>query len=400
VPQPRSAGVGGLGRWLAPALSVIGLVLVAVVTFNLLNGQVPFVGGSTGNGNGNGNGNGDGGTTETPAPSNVVVVPPEVITFKGSLLYAKAGNIWVQSGKDAHQLTTGGQDSMPSWSPDGTMVYFVRTVDDTGRWPSQGIVRDYQLTVPSVMRIKADGSGKAEMVVSGKVTQNGRKWQSWIREPTLSPNGRTLAMVSDRPDPTVSDVVLQFYDLQTQKTKVPKLTEVAPLGHQDPEWRPDGGDLLYVRNGRSGPRGAPAIWRWTVATAKGTPLTGPGYLEPSYSPDGRYIAATKTSSFGNDVVILDAANGRELLRLTSDGGSWAPAWSPTGDAIAFLHIKHQIVDLKVARLQGAAPSWTVKDVTNLTEVSGLDGESRPEWFVPASDLPSVAPSTPASAGPS
>src|SRR4029453_13416743 len=81
----------GLGRWLAPALSVAGLLIVAIVTLNLLQGQVPFVGGSSGNGNGNGNGNGDGGTQETPAPSNVIVVPPEVITFKGSIVYAKAG---------------------------------------------------------------------------------------------------------------------------------------------------------------------------------------------------------------------------------------------------------------------------------------------------------------------
>ncbi len=44
-------------------------------------------------------------------------------------------------------------------------------------------------------------------------------------------------------------------------------------------------------------------------------------------------------------MILDAANGRELLRLTDDGASWAPVWSPAGDAIAFLHIEGQIVDL-------------------------------------------------------
>ena len=120
-------------------------------------------------------------------------------------------------------------------------------------------------------------------------------------------------------------------------------------------------------------------------------MTGPGYLEPSYSPDGKYIAATKTSSFGNDVVILDASNGREILRVTTDGASWGPTWSPIGDAIAFLHISGQIVDLKQARLDGAAPNWTVKDITPLTEVSGLDGESRPDWFVPADQLPAPSP---------
>jgi Tol biopolymer transport system component len=389
--------VGPLGRWIAPALSVVGLLVVAIVTLNLLNGQVPFVGGTSGNGTGNGTGNGNGGAVQTPAPSNVVVVP-EVVTFKGSIVYAKAGNIWVQSGKDAHQLTTSGDDSMPSWSPDGTTVYFIRTVPGEGRAVSQGVVRDYLLSTPSVMRVKADGSAEPERVLSGKVTKNGRTWHAWIREPVLSPDGKTLAIVSDRPDPSVSDVVLQFYDLSTKKSRVPKLAETPPLGHQDPDWRSDGKELLYVRNGRSGARGAPVIYRWSAVSSKASAVTGPGYLEPSYSPDGRYIAATKTSGFGNDLVILDASNGREVLRLTTDGASWAPTWSPLGDSIAFMHIKGQIVDLKLVRLDGAAPNWTVKDITDLTEVSGLDGESRPDWFVPADQLPkptsapSVAPS--------
>ena len=381
-------GVGPVGRWLAPALSVVGLLIVALVTLNLLNGGVPFVGGSKGSGSGSGNGNGN--ATRTAAPPNVVVVP-DVVAFPGSIVYAKAGNVWVQTGKVLHQLTTGGGDSMPSWSPDGTSIYFIRTIDDVGLWPAGGVDRVYQLTVPSVMRVNADGSGDPERILNGKVSRNGRTWHAWIRQPVLSPDGRTLALVSDRPDPASSDVVLQFYDISTKKTSIPKLAEAAPLGHQDPAWRADGKALLYVRNGRDGPKGAPIIYGWDVATSKATALTGPGYLEPAFSPDGRYVAATKTSSFGNDLVILDASNGRELMRVTNDGESWAPVWSPVGDSIAFLHIEGQIVDLKLVRLGGDAPNWTVKDVIDLTVVSGLDGESRPGWFVPPDQLPTPTP---------
>ena len=388
--SPRTPiSLGSAGRWLAPLLSIVGLLVVALITLNLLQGGVPFT-----SSNGNGNGNGNSGPDQTPAPSNVVIVPPEVVTLKGSIVYAKAGNIWVQTGKDAKQLTKGGDDSMPSWSPDGTSIYFIRTASGTGRWPAGGIVRDYTLTTPSVMQVNADGSGDPRRVLSGKVTINGRTWHAWIREPVVSPDGTTLAMVSDRPDPSQSDVVLQLYDLGTKKSTVPKVAETPPLGHQDPTWRPDGNVLLYVRNGRNGAAGAPVIYRLDVAKGKANPFTGPGYLEPAFSPDGRYVAATKTSSFGNDLVILDAANGRELMRLTNDGASWAPVWSPIGDSIAFLHIQGQIVDLKLIRLEGDAPNWTIKDVTSLTEVSGLDGSSRPDWFVPPDQLPAPTP-TPA-----
>lgn len=395
-PGPRTpVSFGPVGRWLAPLLSIVGLLVVALITLNLLQGGVPFVGSS-----GNGNGNGDNGAIQTPAPPNVVVVPPEVVTFKGSIVYAKAGNIWVQNGKDTHQLTTGGNDAMPSWSPDGTSIYFIRTVTGAGRWPAANVTRDYTLTTPSVMQIKGDGSGDPALVLSGKISQGTRTWHAWIREPVVSPDGTTLAMVSDRPDPMQSDVVLQLYDLTTKKSTIPKLADTPPLGHQDPAWRPDGRVLLFVRNGRAGAKGAPVIYRYDVAKGKASAFTSAGYLEPSFSPDGRYVVATKTSNFGNDLVILDAADGRELLRVTNDGASWAPVWSPLGDSIAFLHLQHQIVDLQLARLEGSAPNWTVKDITALTEVSGLDGSSRPDWFVPADQLPAPTPTPVTSPPPS
>jgi Tol biopolymer transport system component len=396
-PRPPRARVtvGAAGHWVAPILSIVGLLVVAFITLNLLQGKVPFTSTS-----GTGNGNGDGGPTVTPAPPNVVIVPPEVVSLKGSLVYAKAGNIWVQTGEDAKQLTKGGDDSMPSWAPDGSSIYFVRTVSGNGRWPAANVLREYALTTPIVMNIKADGSEDPVRILSGRVTNDGRTWHAWIREPVVSPDGKTMAMVSDRPDPSKSDVVLQLYDLATKKSTVPKVAETAPLGHQDPAWRPDGNVLLYVRNNRNGARGAPVINRLDVAKGKASNLTGPGYLEPAFSPDGRYVVATKTSSFGNDLVILDAANGRELQRLTNDGASWAPVWSPIGDAIAFLHIEGQIVDLKLIRLEGDAPNWTVKDVTDLTEVSGLDGSSRPGWFVPPDQLPEPTPTPVSTAAPS
>ncbi len=395
APRPRIGdpyGVGPVGSWIAPILSIVGLIIVALITLSLLDGKAPFVGGT------NGGGSGDGGPARTATPPDVVLVPD--ITFPGSIVYAKAGNIWVQTGKDPRRLTNGGTDSMPSWSPDGTYVYFVRTIAEIGLWPSQRGDTRYDLTVPSVVRIKADGSGEVKLVLNGRISTGTRTWFYWIRQPVVAPNGTTLALVSDGPDPTKSDVVLQFYDLTSKKRTVPDVSQISPLGHQDPVWRPDGLQLLYVRNGREGARGAPSIFRWDVRSGRSVPLTGPGYLEPAFSPDGRYVAATKTSSFGSDIVILDASRGRELLRVTNDGSSWAPVWSPTGDSLAFLHIDGQIVDLRLVTLDGAAPTWTVGKTVALTKLSGLDGASRPGWFVPLNELPGPIPASSGAGAPS
>lgn len=200
-------------------------------------------------------------------------------------------------------------------------------------------------------------------------------------------------MATDLPDPTTSDVVLKLLTLRSGKITDPKLSQRMPLGHQDPAWRPDGKRLLYVRNDRDGAKGASRIYSYNPASKKAAAVTGPGYLHPAWSPDGRYIAATRTSAIGTDVVILDGASGAELLRLTDDGDSWGPAWSPRGDQIAWLHVDGQVVDLRMARLDGAAPAWTVTDVLDLTSSAGLDSVSRPDWFIPADELP--APSVPA-----
>jgi Tol biopolymer transport system component len=124
-----------------------------------------------------------------------------------------------------------------------------------------------------------------------------------------------------------------------------------------------------------------------MSTKKSRAVTGPGYLHPSFSPDGKYITATKTSACGTDVVVLSLATGAEVLQLTNDGTSWAPVWSAAGDQIAYLHSSGQLVDLEVAQLEGSAPAWTVKESVPLTQNAGLDGASHPAWYVPADQIP-------------
>jgi Tol biopolymer transport system component len=179
---------------------------------------------------------------------------------------------------------------------------------------------------------------------------------------------------------------------------VPRISEQPPLGHQDPAWRPDGKVLLFVRNGRDGIRGTPEIWSYSMTQNTARRFTNAGYLHPSYSRDQKWVAATKTTAFGTDVVILSAQTGAEVFRVTDDGRSWAPVFSPNGDAVAFLHSQGQIVDLSAVTLKGSGPSWTASDPIALTELSGLDSGSRPDWFIPASDLapPSASPSASAS----
>ena len=394
--DPRGLLPAGLP--IAAILSIVGLLLVAVVTLSLSNGQLPF-GGSTGNG-GTGPGATDDPTViQTPTPSNVVVVPTEEpgVDIPGTFVYAKDGNIWLQADSAATQLTSSGRDSMPSFEQDGSGVLFVRTRPVKGVWSVDGTLRDYDMDVPSIMRVATAG-GSPTKILDGLVDPAGRlKWMGFIREPVVSPDGTTIAMASDLPDPTRSDVSIKLLNLKKGKITDLGLAQVPPLGHQDPAWRPDGQRLAYVMPDRDGAKGTPRIYVYTVASKKARPVTGPGYLHPAWSPDGLYLAATRTSAFGTDVVIIDAATGAELTRITSDGESWAPVWSPAGNQIAYLHVSGQVVDLRLVQLEGSPRAWTVGDPMDLTTNAGLDGVSRPGWFIPADRLP--APSEDPSSSP-
>jgi Tol biopolymer transport system component len=367
--------------WLIPpVLSVIGLLVVAGASYALLTGSLPTVGGN----------GGDNGPIKTPTPSNVVIVDPRA-DVPGTLVYVKDGNLWLQSGATARQLTTSGRDSMPTWSADGTWIYFIRTSQASGRWPINGGVRPYQLQIPAVVRIHPDGTG-LETLLSGRIKSGSNVWSSFIRQPVPAPDDSRLAVITDHPQPYNSDLLLKILNLQTGGLTNLRLPEVAPLGHQDPAWSPDGSAILYVKNARVGTRGAPVIQRYDLGTKKARVLTGPGYLGPAWSPDGRYVAATKTGSFGTDVVILDARTGNELLRLTNDEASFSPTWSPAGDAIAFFHVDRGVVDLELIRLEGTAPSWTIGDTIALTVSAGLEAASRPSWYIPPDQLPTPGPS--------
>lgn len=385
---PAPVGGGRLPFDLAPALSIVGLVIIAAVSFALLGGSLPNVGG-------NGGPNGPGGPVRTPTPSNVVVVPDDPrAKVPGQIVYIKDGNVWVQSGTTARQVTAGGKASMPTWSQDGQWIYYVKTANKNGRWPSAGEIRTYNLTVPSLVRLKADGSGQPEVLLTGNVPKGSNTWSYFIRQPSISPDGTRAAIVTDGPDPTRSDIVLKIVDLADGSITDPKLGEALGLGHQDPAWSPDGTQILYTRNNREGPRGTPAIYRYNLATGKSTALTGPGYMSPAWSRDGRYVVATKTSTFGTDVVILDAKNGAELLRVTKDESSFNPVWSPAGDAVAFFRVQNGVVDLYLVPLQGAAGAWTAGDALALTVSAGLAASSRPAWFIPADQLPPLPTDTP------
>ena len=189
------------------------------------------------------------------------------------------------------------------------------------------------------------------------------KWNGFIREPVVSPDGRYVAMATDLPDPTNSDVTLKLFDLQEQQDHATSSsTRSRRSGHQDPAWKPDGSRAaLRPQRPRRGQGHAAHL------------LLEPGHRQDAGRDRARLpppvvVAGRQVHRGDPDVGVRHRRRDPQrrrpapsscASRTTATAGR--PSWSPRGDQIAYLHVAGQVIDLRMAQLEGSGPTWTMKD---------------------------------------
>jgi Tol biopolymer transport system component len=396
-PPVRRRFAGARGK-AAPALSLVGVLIASLLTAQLYLNWTPTLASSA-----------EAtptatpvpvasGQTPTPAPTGTIATNPE-ISVPGMLVYAKSGVLWIQSGTAAHQLTqsvSGSQQSQPAFSPDGQWIYYIDTRVTTGRWyDNEGYYDAFSLNYPVLCRIHPDGTGRKD-VLSSLIRKGSGRIFFWILEPSISRSGLTAAVASDGPTvPTVQDVLIHYVNTSTGKLGAAlPLHDVPLLGLSDPAFSPDGGSLAYTMEGITHNYGTPSIWIYAGGVAH---ELAAGYRTASWSPDGKYIAATKVVGGTLNVAVLDATSGKQIAQVTTDGASWSPVWSPDGNELVYMHLTGALVDLNMVYISGSGANLTFKIEPNLTDYSGLDGQSKAAWYIPGYG---PTPSPTATAGPS
>jgi hypothetical protein len=118
-------------------------------------------------------------------------------------------------------------------------------------------------------------------------------------------------------------------------------------------WSPVSNTLYYRQQGN--------IWRWTPSAGAVKFTAGVNWIDPSISPDGRYIVYMVRASNGTPTVhLMDAATGQVLAQLGGAGHDWP--FFLTNNLIWF----HSDVS---GCAGGAAPTNSIYDLNDHTETA-------------------------------
>ena len=148
-------------------------------------------------------------------------------------------------------------------------------------------------------------------------------------EPIWSPDGKRILFVSDR-DAGVHDLYLMDAD----GTNVQRVFRQYKHREQ-PTWSPDGKSIAYVNPEEDAIKTA----RVTGHAERRLTLTSWGRANPEWSPDGSEIAYDWKGSGNMRLINVNAKAPRVLLPELKKFVRWQPAWSPTGDRLAFAALK-------------------------------------------------------------
>jgi Tol biopolymer transport system component len=145
------------------------------------------------------------------------------------------------------------------------------------------------------------------------------------RQPSWSPDGKSIAFMSDR------DGYWHIWSIGRDGKNAKVLTS-GPFYDQEPDWSPDGTHIAFSSNRTTNL----AIWDLDVQSGEIHIITknSANNIKPTWSPNGSEIAfvSERSSSRGIYAVTL---NGTERLLKATNGNVGTPSWSPDGKGVLY-----------------------------------------------------------------
>ncbi len=294
----------------------------------------------------------------------------------GQILFVAEGQVKLWRDGDITTLTEEGTAQSPTWSPAGDRFAYVQVHEDY----SEVVIADRD--GDPLLQLTSSDSGLAPY------SEDHVYLAAWALEPDWSPVGEELVYISDKGGlDTFSRntyIWLSEFGVGASPYGLEASYSVS-LSQEGPSYSPDGEQLAFsVRADEGSGLRYEEVWTMNLETGTFKPLVAgneAGAFDPDWSPDGDNIVYVQREGEANNVWIAPVS-GDAPYQLVAADTAVEPVWAPDGSQIAYFKVVDAEFEVWVVDVELDAGGVLVAgEPRKLFGADGIDSISGLSWFV-------------------